>query len=42
MEEIMVTSAEDEKMTLKEVRQMPGDILPLVVKVIHSLNVGGR
>ena len=37
MKEIMETSTEYEKMILKEVREMSGDVLPQVVKIIHSL-----
>ncbi len=33
----MGTRAEYEKMILKEVREMPGEALPQVVKIIHSL-----
>lgn len=38
----MGTRAEYKKMTIKEVREIPGKVLPQVVKIIHSLNVGGR
>ena len=37
MEVIMENRAEYEKMILKEVREMPGEVLPQVVKIIHSL-----
>lgn len=33
----METRTEYEKMILKEVREMPGEILPQVVKIVHSL-----
>jgi len=33
----MENRAEYEKMILKEVREMPGEVLPQVVKIIHSL-----
>ncbi len=33
----MSTRAEYEKIILKEVREMPGEVLPQVVKIIHSL-----
>ncbi|MBI5185158.1 MAG: hypothetical protein HZA01_05465 [Nitrospinae bacterium] len=36
-EEIMETRIEYEKMILKDVREMPGEVLPQVVKIIHSL-----
>ena len=31
-----------EKMILKEVWEITGEVFPQVVKIIHSLNVGGR
>ncbi|GJQ49945.1 MAG: hypothetical protein H3C64_09690 [Candidatus Kuenenia stuttgartiensis] len=40
MEEIMGTRAEYEKIILREVREMPGEVLPKVVKIIHSLKEG--
>ena len=36
----MKTRTEYEKMILKEVREMPGEVLPQVVKIIHSLKEG--
>ncbi|NUO10254.1 MAG: hypothetical protein HUU08_16600 [Candidatus Brocadia sp.] len=36
-EMIMETRYEYEKMIIKEVREMPGEVLPQVVKIIHSL-----
>ncbi len=39
-EEIMETRAEYEKMILREVREMPDEVLPQVVKIIHSLKEG--
>lgn len=33
----MSTRAEYEKIIIKEVREMPGEVLPQVVKIIHSL-----
>ena len=36
----METSTEYEKMIIKEVREMPGEVLPQVVKIIHSLKEG--
>ncbi|MBI3752550.1 MAG: hypothetical protein HY266_00685 [Deltaproteobacteria bacterium] len=33
----METRTEYEKMIIKEVREMPGEALPQVVKIIHSL-----
>lgn len=33
----METRTEYEKMILKDVREMPGEVLPQVVKIIHSL-----
>ena len=33
----MEARTEYEKMILMEVREMPGEVLPQVVKVIHSL-----
>ena len=36
----METRTEYEKMLLKEVREMPCEVLPQVVKIIHSLKEG--
>jgi len=36
----MDTRTEYEKMIIKEVREMPGVVLPQVVKIIHSLKEG--
>lgn len=36
----MGTRAEYEKIILREVREMPGEVLPKVVKIIHSLKEG--
>lgn len=36
----METRTEYEKMILKEVREMPGEVLPQVAKIIHSLKEG--
>ncbi|GAN34944.1 MAG: hypothetical protein UZ01_02402 [Candidatus Brocadia sinica] len=36
----MKTRTEYEKMIIKEVREMPGEVLPQVVKIIHSLKEG--
>lgn len=33
----MGTRAEYEKMIIRNVREMPGEVLPQVVKIIHSL-----
>ncbi len=35
----METRTEYEKMILKDVREMPGEVLPQVVKIIHSLKL---
>ncbi|MFZ2896214.1 MAG: hypothetical protein WA008_09800 [Saprospiraceae bacterium] len=39
MEEIMEARTEYEKMIIKEVGEMPGKVLPQVVKIILSLKV---
>lgn len=41
-EEIIGTIDEYNEMIIKEVWKIPGAVLPQVVKIVHSLNVGGR